>query len=306
MMNLKEIAKKESPLAPGHRLCPGCAAPIIVRQALLATDFPIVVANATGCLEVSTSIFPFTSWRVPWIHNAFENAAATISGVETAYRALKKAGKIKKTIKFVAFGGDGGTYDIGLQSLSGALERGHEFLYICYNNEAYMNTGIQRSSATPKGAWTNTCPVGEVMQGKKEYQKDLTKIVIAHNIPYVAQASPAFHFDLMSKVEKALNAKGPSFINIISGCPRGWRYPANLTIKIMKLAVETGFWPLFEVEQGKYKITFDPQKNKKPISEWIKSQGRYEHLWNNQSFIKETQEMVDKNWEEIKYFAKKS
>ncbi len=302
-MNLKEIAKKESRLTSGHRLCPGCGAPIIVRQALFAIDYPVVVANATGCLEVSTTIYPFTSWKVPWIHNAFENAAATISGVEAAYKALKRKGKIKKEIKFIAFGGDGGTYDIGLQSLSGAFERGHDFVYICYDNEAYMNTGIQRSSATPYAAWTNTSQVGAVQKGKKEFRKDLTKIAVAHHIPYVAQASPAFYMDLMNKVKKAVETKGPAFINVISPCPRGWRHPTNKTIEIAKLAVTTCFWPIYEVEDGKYKINYDPGKNKKPISEWIKSQKRYKHIWDKKEIIDKIQKEIDKRWQELKALA---
>lgn len=156
MPNIRELALEGERLAPGHRLCPGCGLPIIVRAVMRGTKDPIVVSNATGCLEVSTTIYPYTAWNVPWIHNAFENAAATISGAEAAYKVLKKKGKIQKEIKFLAFGGDGGTYDIGLQSLSGALERGHDFVYVCVDNEGYMNTGIQRSSSTPYGAWTNT------------------------------------------------------------------------------------------------------------------------------------------------------
>jgi len=298
-MNLKELAKTKERLAPGHRLCPGCAAPIIVRQTLKAIKDDVVVATATGCLEVSTTIYPYTSWRVPWIHNAFENAAATISGVETMYRALKKRGMIKKEIKFVAFGGDGGTYDIGLQSLSGALERGHDFLYICYDNEAYMNTGIQRSSATPRGAWTNTCQVGKVLQGKQEYKKDLTSVVAAHHIPYVATATPANYVDLMQKVQKAISTPGPAFMNILSPCPRGWRFDPRLTIKICQLAVDTCFWPLFEIENGKYKLSYNPGGKKKPISDWIKSQGRYKHIWHNSELIEEIQKHVDEAWAKL-------
>ncbi len=670
-MNVKEIAARKERLAPGHRLCPGCAAPMIVRQTLKAIKQDVVIANATGCLEVSTTIYPYSSWRVPWIHNAFENAAVTISGVETMYRALKKKGKIKKDIKFIAFGGDGGTYDIGLQSLSGALERGHDFLYICYDNGAYMNclsrdtfvmtqdglkkitdiktgdpvyafnqktgdlvikkctgvfdngvkkvyelktlhhsikatanhpflvvkrggrgkdgklewktveklknndevvvlknslkgksfklapvniskkgdykvnrlnlvsipkktspdlmellglyvgdgwireekgevgfalpkgvkgrnraesllksifkaklsnkfhdyiylysvnaarfinslgfgknareklippwvftlpdnekeafvkglmlsdgytigkslryvsasmdllktlrlllqtikyrvgkihqqkkkkgtfvvyrqlledstygyicfskpkgadlkkfksqvkqrnflagnenfatekitsieyvkeeptldlrvegehnfvadgivvhnTGIQRSSATPRGAWTNTSQVGKAIQGKQEFKKDLTAVVIAHHIPYVATATPANYIDLMKKVEKAINTPGPAFMNILSPCPRGWRFPANLTISMCKLAVETGFWPLFEYENGKYTLNFDPTKKKKPISEWIDSQGRYRHFKGNKKFAAEIQADVDRKIDELKWLA---
>jgi pyruvate ferredoxin oxidoreductase beta subunit len=186
---LKDIAAKEDRLGPGHRMCAGCGAPIIVRQILNAIEEPVVVANATGCLEVATTIYPYTAWRVPWIHSAFENAAATIAGVEAMYRSLVRQGKIEdRNIKFLAFGGDGGTYDIGLQALSGALERGHNFLYICYDNQGYMNTGIQRSSATPHGAATTTSPAGTVIPGKPQFRKDLTAIVAAHDIPYAAQA----------------------------------------------------------------------------------------------------------------------
>ncbi len=278
MPSLKELSKKKECLSRGHRLCPGCGAPIIVRQVLMAAEQPVVVACPTGCLEVATTIYPYTAWKVPWIHCAFENVAATLSGVETAYRVLKKQGKIKKDIRFIAFGGDGGTYDIGLQALSGALERGHRMLYVCYDNGAYMNTGIQRSSASPRGAHTTTSPPGKsIPEGKSEARKDLTEIVAAHNIPYVAQASPAYHMDLIKKVQKALAADGPSFINVLSPCPRGWRYPAEKTIEIAKLAVLTGFWPLYEVENGVYRITYKPRK-KRPLKEFLEAQGRFRHL----------------------------
>ena len=193
--------------------------PIIVNLILRTSDAPVVLANATGCLEVASTIFPYTAWRAPWMHSAFENAAATASGIETMYRALRKKGKINKKINFVAFGGDGGTYDIGFQSLSGALERGHRFLYVCYDNGAYMNTGVQRSSSTPFGAATTTSPAGLVIQGKLQKRKDLTKIVVAHNIPYVAQASPHNWLDLTKKAEKAFAVDGPSFLNVVSPCP---------------------------------------------------------------------------------------
>jgi len=192
-MNYKELVNKPQKLASGHRTCAGCGIPPIVRTVLSSTDDPIVASCATGCLEVTTTIYPFTSWKIPFIHSAFENSAATMAGVETAYNALKKRGKVNKEIKFIAFGGDGGTYDIGLQSLSGALERGHNFTYVLYDNEAYMNTGVQRSSATPRGASTTTSPAGKVHQGKEEWRKDLAKIIVAHNIEYVAQASKIFH-----------------------------------------------------------------------------------------------------------------
>lgn len=302
MVDLKELSTKPEKLAPGHRLCPGCAAPIIVRQVLRAIDKPVVIANATGCLEVSTTPYPFTSWKVPWIHNAFENAAATLSGVETAYRALSKKGVIKKEIKFIAFGGDGGTSDIGLQSLSGAVERGHNFLYIQYDNEAYANTGFQRSSATPLGASTTTDPAGKVRKGKQEFRKNITQIMAAHNMAYVAQTTPAHFSDLIMKVQKAIAIGGPTFINIISPCIPGWKIKSDETIKLAKLAVQTCFWPLYEVENGKYKLNYDPGESKKPIEEWIKTQGRFKHLLlpENRLLLEKLQKHVDQEWEKLK------
>ena len=298
-LKLKELAKGEDRLVHGHRMCAGCGAPIIVKQVLMATDYPIIASNATGCLEVSTCIQQYTAWKIPWIHSAFENAAATISGVEAMYRSLVKQGKIEdKQVKFIAFGGDGGTYDIGFQSLSGAMERGHDMMYICYDNGAYMNTGIQRSSATPFGANTTTCPAGDVIPGKPQQRKDLTRIMAAHGIPYVAQASPAHWMDLMKKVQKAFEIKGPKFMNIISPCNRGWRSRTDDAIMLSKLAVDTCYWPLYEVENGVTKITFKP-KEKKPIVEFLKPQGRFKHLFapENEWMLKKIQEYIDKEWE---------
>jgi pyruvate ferredoxin oxidoreductase beta subunit len=299
-ITLKELSNKEVLLSSGHRMCAGCGAPTIVKMVLLACDYPVIAANATGCLEVSTCISDYTAWKIPWIHNAFENAAATISGVETMYRALKKQGKIDKEIKFIAFGGDGGTYDIGLQSLSGAMERGHDMLYICYDNGAYMNTGIQRSSATPYGADTTTRPAGSVVQGKTELRKNLTKIMAAHNIPYAAQASPSHWMDLMKKVRKALDIKGPKFMNIISSCNRGWRSKTDDAISMCRLAVDTCCWPLYEIENGVTKITFKP-KEKKAVEEFLKPQGRFKHLFkpDNEWMLKKIQEDTDKEWERL-------
>lgn len=299
-INLKEISKKPDLLSSGHRACAGCAGTVTLRQIVLAAEDPIVVSCATGCMEVATTIYPYTAWRVPFIHNAFENSAATMSGVETAYRALKKRGKIDKEIKFIALGGDGGTYDIGLQSLSGAMERGHNMLYICYNNEAYMNTGIQRSSATPLGAATTTTPAGTVVPGKTQFAKDLTGIMVAHHIPYVAQASPHNYRDLMGKVRKALSKDGPAFMNVIASCHRGWRSKMDDSIEICKTAVETCFWPLFEVEDGVWKLSYKP-KERLPIEEWIKVQGRFKHLLKkeNKHILEALQNHVDKGWEEL-------
>jgi len=299
-LSLKELSKKEDLLTGGHRLCAGCGAPIAVRQILLAAEKPLIAANATGCLEVSTSIFPYTAWKIPWIHSAFENAAATISGVEAMYRSLKRQGKITKDMKFIAFGGDGGTYDIGFQSLSGAMERGHDIVYVCYDNGAYMNTGIQRSSATPKGADTTTCPAGSVVQGKPQKRKNLTKIMAAHNIPYVAQASPSDWRDLMTKARKAINVDGPAFLNVIAPCNRGWRTPTDNAIELCKIAIDTCYWPLFEYENGKLTINHKP-KEKKPVTEFLKTQGRFKHLFapHNEALLAQIQEDIDKDWETL-------
>ena len=298
MANIKELSTREDRLAGGHRLCAGCGASIAVRQVLLgAGETPVVAGCATGCLEVSTTIYPYTSWKTPFIHNAFENSAATVSGVEAAFKGLKAAGKIPadKRVKFVAFGGDGGTYDIGLQSLSGAMERGHDMVYVCYDNGAYMNTGIQRSSATPFAAWATTSEVGKAQQGKQQRRKDLTSIIAAHNVPYVAQASVSHWKDLTDKAEKAFAVEGPAFINILAPCPRGWRTKPEDTIGIAKAAVQTGFWPLFEVEDGAWRQTVKVM-NKKPIEEFLKPQGRFAHLFKpgNEELLVEVQAEVDR------------
>ncbi len=297
-IKLTEICNQEDRLAPGHRACIGCSETVIVRQVLQAINYPVVVGTPTGCLEIVTSPYPYTSWRVPWIHNAFENVATTIAGAEAAYRALVKQGKIEdQGLKFVAFAGDGATYDIGLQFLSGVLERGHRLLYVCLNNEAYMNTGIQRSSATPLGAWTTTSPVGQLIPGKREQRKDITAIVAAHNIPYAAQAAPHAWRDLMTKVQKAIEMDGPTFINVLAPCPRGWRYDASEAISISRLAAETGVWPLYEVDHGNWRLNYRPSP-KRPIIDWLKSQGRFAHLLQpgNESLVETLQETVDMEW----------
>jgi len=300
MASLKELAARELKLAPGHRACAGCIPALAFQQVLRSVPGSMVASCATGCMEVVTTIYPYTAWNVPFIHNAFENSAATMSGVEAAYQVLKRKGKIDKDIKFIAFGGDGGTYDIGLQSLSGAMERGHDMLYVCYDNEAYMNTGIQRSSATPFAADTKTAPVGKVQKGKKQYPKNLTEIIIAHNVAYAAQASPSHWRDLNKKVEKALSIEGPAFINILAPCPPGWRFPTDMGLELAKLAVETCFWPLYEYENGKRKLTFKP-KEKLPLSEWTKHQGRFRHLQleENKHLLEAAQQEVDRRWEQL-------
>jgi pyruvate ferredoxin oxidoreductase beta subunit len=306
MATIKELSRREDRLEGGHRLCGGCGASIAVRQVLLgAGETPVVAGCATGCLEVSTTIYPYSSWKVPFIHNAFENAGATISGVEAAFKGLQRAGKIPadKKVKFVAFGGDGGTYDIGLQSLSGAMERGHDMVYVCYDNGAYMNTGIQRSGATPMGAWATTAEVGKAQQGKVQRRKDLTSIIAAHNIPYVAQASVSDWKDLAAKSEKAFAAEGPAFINVFAPCPRGWRIPHDSTIEIAKLAVSTAFWPLFEVVDGEWKYTKRSvtRENRKPIEEFLRPQGRFKHVFKegNEELLASIQAEVDRNFDYV-------
>jgi pyruvate ferredoxin oxidoreductase beta subunit len=300
-LTLKSLTHKPVQLTGGHRMCSGCGAPTVVRQVLMAIDEPVVIANATGCLEVSTCLFPYTAWQVPWMHSAFENAAATASGIETMYRSLRKQGKLKKEMKFIAFGGDGGTYDIGFQALSGAMERGHQLLYICYDNGAYMNTGIQRSSATPFCADTTTQPVGSKIQGKTQRRKDLTRIMAAHNVAYAAQASPHNWKDLMTKVKKALATNGPAYMGIVSPCNRGWRSQTNDSILLSRLAVETCYWPLYEVQDGKWTINYDPKERKKPITDWLKPQGRFKHLFapGNEALLAQFQKLVDNDWESL-------
>jgi len=299
--NLKQVMNKPDRLTGGHRMCAGCGAPVAVRTVLraLQPEHHAVCGAATGCLEVSTFLYPYTAWKDSFIHNAFENAGATISGAEAAYTALKRKGKIDDTYKFIAFGGDGGTYDIGLQSLSGAMERGHDMVYVCYDNEAYMNTGIQRSSGTPKYADTTTSPQGTVMPGKQQFKKDLTGVMIAHKIPYVAQSTLTANFkDLYEKSEKAIYTKGPAFLNVMAPCPRGWRYNTPDLLEICKLAVDTCVWPLYEVENGVWKLNYKPKK-KLPVIEYLKPQGRFKHLFTdeNKHLIDEIQEDIDRNWE---------
>ncbi len=304
MANLQTLSKCEDLLTGGHRACAGCTGSNILRQIMLTAGPDTVVGGATGCMEVVTTIFPYTAWKTPFIHSAFENCAATISGVETGFRALKQAGQLpveREKMNFIAFGGDGGTYDIGLQSLSGAMERGHNMLYVCYDNEAYMNTGIQRSGATPFGAHTSTAPAGKVKQGKEQHRKDLTKIMVAHNIPFVATATPFHWKDLAAKVEKALAADGPAFLNILMPCTVGWGFDPAIGMELCKQAVEANFWPLFEVENGHYKMSKKPKEDRTPIVEWLKPQVRFKHLFKpgNEAILEEIQRWVDDEFTKV-------
>ncbi|KAF0159658.1 MAG: pyruvate ferredoxin oxidoreductase beta subunit [Syntrophaceae bacterium] len=272
------INKKEL-LSSGHRACSGCAEVLAVRLMCKALGENTVIASATGCMEIASSMFPTTAWEVPWIHVAFENAAAVASGVEAGLKALRRKGKIDdRYVKVVGMAGDGGTMDIGFQALSGAMERGHDMIFICFDNEAYMNTGIQRSSGTPMGASTTTAPAGKVSSGQKTWKKNMPEIMVAHNVPYVATACPSYPLDFIRKIEKAKSIKGPSYIHCFSVCPTGWRSPSHTVVSMGRLAVETGVFPLFEVENGRYRISPDMPKQLKPINDYFKPQGRFRHL----------------------------
>ncbi|MFQ5860048.1 MAG: thiamine pyrophosphate-dependent enzyme [Dehalococcoidia bacterium] len=308
-LNLRVLTQEPDLLAPGHRLCPGCMEPVVVRQILQVAGPDTVVITATGCLEVSTTPYPYTAWRVPWLHSLFENAGATIAGVEAAGKAWARKGKLngERRLNLIAFAGDGGTYDIGLQSLSGAIERGHRFLYVCLNNEAYMNTGIQRSSAALFGTWTTTSPVGRRVLGKPQGRKDLTRIVAAHGAPYVAQASPHLWKDLKRKVARALQTDGPTFINVLAPCPRGWRSDPELGVELGRVAVETCVWPIYEVDHGVWRLNHKP-RGKKPVTEWLAVQGRFSHLLqpSHKDTLDQLQREVDEAWDHLLAMCERS
>jgi len=299
---LKDLPREEL-FAPGHRMCAGCGAAIAMRWITKTIGPNAVIANATGCVEVTTTPYPETAWMHPYIHVAFENSAAVASGVEAAIKALKRKGMWDAgDTKVVVIAGDGGTYDIGLQSLSGMLERRHGVLYILYDNEAYMNTGIQRSGSTPKYAWTTTTPVGTAVKGKIQWKKDIMGIVTAHRMPYAAAASVAYRLDMVNKIKTALEytEEGPTFLHIYAPCVPGWRYPENKTVEIARLAVETGYFPLYEWDHGKLKLN-PPSNNhldkskRKPLKEYLKLQGRFAHLTEQE--IAEIEKELDAYWE---------
>ena len=292
------VAPKLDGLAPGHRACIGCGEALAVRIAMKAMGPNIIIANSTGCMEVISSQLPATGWDVPWIHTLFENNSAVASGIESALKVLERKGKVPaRGTKVVAMGGDGATSDIGFQALSGALERGHDFLYLMFDNEAYMNTGIQRSSATPWGASTTTSPAGKKSIGQKTQKKNMAAIVAAHEIPYVATACPSYPFDMMEKVKKGLAVNGPAFINVFSVCPTGWRSAVDLSVRLGRLAVQTGVFPLYEVVNGKYKITVEPSPMR-PVQDYLKPQGRFRHLSEND--VKEIQERTIREYNMLK------
>ncbi|MGB2727652.1 MAG: pyruvate synthase subunit PorB [Halobacteriota archaeon] len=293
------LVTTEENFASGHRACIGCGEALAVRHVCKALGKNVIIVNATGCIEIISSLLPQTSWCVPWIHTLFENVAAVVSGIESAYKARVRKGKISpaKEVKFVGFAGDGGTSDIGIQALSGAMERGHNFLYCCFDNEAYMNTGIQRSSSTPYGAWTTTAPVGKKSIGQMTWKKNMPEIAVAHRIPYVATACPSYPFDLMDKVKKGAEIEGPAYVHILSPCPTGWRCQPNLSIELGRLAVETGVFPLYEVINGEYRLSFDLPELK-PVKEYMKKQGRFRHL--TEDVIEKIQARVEAEYLELR------
>lgn len=294
--NLKNMPEVE-PLSPGHRACQGCGEVLALRQAMKALGENVVMCSATGCMEIITSPYPQTAWKVPWIHVAFENSAAVASGVEAAYKAMNRKGIIKSPdTVFVAYGGDGATMDIGLQALSGALERGHNFIYMCFDNEAYMNTGIQRSSGTPYGAATTTSPAGKKSIGQSTWKKNLPAIAVAHGAPYVATATPAFPVDLMNKVKKAAMVPGPAYLHIFSPCPTGWRCGLDEGLQVARLAVQSKVFPLYEVIDGQYVLSRKVAKPK-PITDYFKPQRRFRHLTDVD--IKKIQDRVDSDYAEL-------
>lgn len=304
MVTLKELAQKEDLFLSGHGLCAGCAIPSILKLVLRATKYPVVVCNATGCLQMASTNFPQTSWRLNWIHSAFGNAAATISGIETMYRSLKKHGKlpVEKEIKFLVIGGDGATNDVGFASLSGAVERDSNFVYLCYDNQLYCSTGGQRSSATPMGASTTNTPAGEVLHGKLQFQKDISKIMVAHKIPYMAQSAPWLWDDLYKKAQEAFETtSGPAYLNVLSPCPNEWKTPTHKTIELTRIATDTCIWPVYEVRNGtKVTINYKP-KEKLPVTDWLNSQPRFKHLLisENKWIVDKIQVEVDKDWEHL-------
>jgi len=280
---------EEELFVQGHRSCAGCGCALAMRYALKAAGKDTIVCNATGCMEVVSSPYPQTSWKVPWIHAAFENAAAVASGVE---RSLKKLNK-KSNVLVIA--GDGGTFDIGFQALSGAFERGHNITFLCYDNGAYMNTGVQRSGATPKYTATTTTPAGSKVHGKKEFKKDMPFIVAAHGA-YVATANIAYPQDFTKKMQKAIEFNGPSYVQVYAPCVIGWKIPSNITIKISKLAFEAKIYPMYEIENGVLKFTLKPSKDISVV-EYLKLQGRFKHMVDDE--INDTQNHVNERWDKL-------
>ncbi len=283
-------------LEAGHRACQGCGEALAARLVAEAAGPDVILTNATGCLEIFTSPWPQSAWRVPWIHSLFENSAAIAAGIEAAMKHQGKATKV------IAQGGDGGTFDIGFQALSGMLERMHNVLYVCYDNEAYMNTGIQRSGSTPHAASTTTSPAGQERMGKRHLKKDLLSIIASHHIPYAASASVAYPRDLRRKVRRAMEVDGPTFLQVHCPCPLGWGHEGAVTIEVARLAVQTGLFPVVEFERGEVAGVM-PLRNPKSVTEYLKRQNRFRHLFSNDPRAREEREhlqaLADRNIEKF-------
>ncbi len=284
---MKLTIPEQEILNPGHVACQGCGATLAMRYALKALGRKTIIVLPACCWTVIDGPFPYSSAGVPLFHTAFETAASVGAGVRAALEI-----KGKKDINVLSWAGDGGTMDIGIQALSGAVERGDNLIYVCYDNEAYMNTGIQRSSSTPYGAWTSTTPVKTF---KKSPKKNMVEIMVAHRISYTATANIAYPEDFISKLQTAKKMPGTKFLQILSPCPSGWKYPSNLTIKIARLAFETCIFPLYQVTNGKYNVK--KPANKKPVSEYLRLQKRFKHLGAEE--IKKIQQNVDSSWKEL-------
>ena len=297
-ITVKTFPKGPDSLASGHRACQGCGEVLALRLLTKALGRDFIAVSATGCMEVCTSPFPQSAWEMPWLHVAFENAAAVAGGVDAGNTILRRKGKLPdRRITVVAVGGDGATADIGLQALSGALERYHEnFIYVCLDNEAYMNTGIQRSSATPFGASTTTSPAGKCSKGQSTWKKNMPAIAAAHNIPYVATASPAYHLDLMNKIRRAAAIPGPAYIHVYAPCPTGWRMKSELSVDSARLAVKSRVFPLYEVIDGQY-ILNQKVDNPIPLADYLKPQGRFRHL--SEADIARISERVNREYEHL-------
>jgi pyruvate ferredoxin oxidoreductase beta subunit len=300
--NLKEFSTSADRFEGANLLCPGCAHSIIVREVLNATNDDLVLAASTGCLEVCTAVYPYTSWDASWIHIGFENGSTAVAGAEAMYKALKNKGRLKqpeRTPKFVAFGGDGATYDIGFQWISGCFERGHDMMYVCLDNEVYANTGGQRSSSTPRGSSTTTAPAGRVSYGEKMKKKDMVAIMAAHGAPYVAQVAPNKWKDMVKKIQTGFQTEGPVYINAMSACTTEWKFAPEDTIAISDLATDSLVFPLYEIVNGRQlNITYRP-KNIIPVRDYLGAQGRFKHLFKPEYeyLIDEWQKTVDADWE---------
>ncbi len=295
MVSIKELSKEEY-LLKGHIACAGCGPAIALRLLFKALGNKVMLVVPACCSSVIPGPYPFTSFAVPVQNILFEATGATASGIVAALRQREI-----KDVTVVGWAGDGGTFDIGIQALSGAAERETDFIYICYDNEAYGNTGVQRSGATPYGAWTTTTPTG-----KKERKKDMAFIMAAHRIPYVATACPSYPIDFVKKIRKAKEIEGTKFIHILAPCPTGWRYDTSKTVEMGRLAVRTGMWTLFEIEHGKFKLNSPSDKlidktKRKPVREYLSLQDRFRKL--TEVDIEKVQRWVDEDWERYSKLA---